>query len=87
MTKREESPTELIFGTDLVNTSDATVTRISGERAALARAMTRAENTYWAAINAYKSSFVDRVTRILVDVEVELPALPPIFQENTETPS
>lgn len=85
--QRDETPTELIFGEELVNTSDATVKRINAERASLGRAMAHAERLYQNQVTTYNAMFVNRVTRILQDADVQLEALPPQFQENTESTS
>lgn len=85
--QRDETPTELIFGEELVNTSDATVKRIHAERASLSRAMANAERLYQNQVTTYNAMFVNRVSRILQDADVQLEALPAQFQENAESPS
>lgn len=88
MNRREETATELLFGTEeLVNTSDATVKRVASEKAAHDRACLRARRQYDAFVASCDAIFVDRVGRILQDVEVELPQLPAQFLENAELSS
>lgn len=79
-----DTATELIFGEELVNTSDATVKRVTFEKAAHDRACNRARAQFDKLISSYDAVFIDRVGRILQDVEVELPGLPPQFLENAE---
>jgi hypothetical protein len=70
----------------LVNTSDAVVKRVTAEKGSHDRACARALERYNALIASYDAVFVDRVGKILQDVEVQLPALPQWFSENTESP-
>lgn len=81
-----ESPTELIFGKEpeLVNTNDAVVKRIRYEKAAHDRAVARAQAQHEKLIASYDAVFSYRAGQILADVEVDLPTLPPQFQENAE---
>lgn len=80
----DDTAAELIFGEELVNTSDATVKRITSEKASHDRACNRARAQFDTLIASYDAVFVNRVGRILRDVEVQLPSLPPQFLENTE---
>lgn len=80
----DETATELIFGEELVNTSDATVKRITFEKSSHDRACNRAKAQFDVLIASYDAVFVNRVGRILQDADVELPPLPAQFQESRE---
>lgn len=69
---------------ELVDTSDATVKRIMAEKRSHDRAVARATQQLEKLVASYDAVFIDRVGRILQDVEVQLPSLPPQFLENTE---
>lgn len=79
--QNNETPTEMIFGPEspLINTSDATVKRIAFEKNAHDRACFSARAQFDKLIASYDAVFADRVGRILQDVEVQLPPLPPQF--------
>ena len=80
----EKTPTELIFGdeTRLINTSDATVKRITFEKNAHDLACRRARAHADSLVVSYDAVFSYRVGLILKDVEVELPQLPAQFLED-----
>ncbi len=83
--ENEKTPTELIFGKDnepLVNTSDATVKRITFEKNAHDLACRRARAQADNLVSSYDAVFSYRVGQILNNVEVELPQLPAQFLEN-----
>ena len=82
----DDTAAELMFGKELVNTSDAVVKRVTFEKSAHDRACFRAKAQFDRLIASYDAVFADRVGRILQDVEVDLPVLPPQFLENAELP-
>jgi hypothetical protein len=82
--KDDDDVTELVFGETLVGTSDATVKRITFEKKAHDRACNRARAQLDKLIGSYDAVFADRVGKILHDVDVQLPDLPPWFMENAE---
>ena len=87
LNRHEDTPTELIFGKEppLINTSDATVKRITFEKnahdLACSRARAHAENL----VISYDAVFSHRVGMILKDVDVQLPDLPAQFLENEDS--
>jgi len=82
--RSDADATQLIFGDELVNTSDATVKRVRFEKAARDRACANSKARHDAFVASCDAVFAYRVGEILRDVEVQLPQLPDSFLEGTE---
>jgi hypothetical protein len=78
----DSEATSVVFGEELVNTSDATVKRIQFEKDAHDRACARARDQVAQLLASYDASFAARVGMILQNVDVKLPTLPQQFAEN-----